>query len=432
MPIKPVIFYEDYPSVRITNTFIDPNNLSITRKKDVPFAPDASNKERLIRVLHDFNLACEATKLNLQGTERHEKATEVLGGNLNSAWSRLVASKITNNTANNRPAGTGLASNDFPDNVKEFLNRYLPSNAFVLQQEYFQSASKPYGMDCFDCSDRLELLNDLSVYLPGSGGQRIFSTATSIKNGFYRLMLPDWQLKFEATGNQLDNDNYTFSQLVSFMDQQRLMTDVEQQNNRRRRDRENLPYRNSQAMRRMQYSNPYPRTMSSSYNRGFGNRRSTSNYRSRGQSERPTPRATNNARTPNGNNRNNARNVTQSSNRPNTRSQGQGFNRDQYRNQLPSRARRQLFFYDRDRNLRPFNRPSDNFYSQAQDDMYFNGDDNQSMPNDDNDTNQDATNNQDGFFAQDEDASFDPNAEDNFHADDNNNDDFSPYDAYDY
>ena len=78
-------------------------------------------------------------------------------------------------------------------------------------------------MNCFITASKLCLINTLSFYLPGSNNKELFMDATFFKNTFYRLMLLDWQLEFNLTGFQLDNDAQDFNQLVTFVEQQRIV-----------------------------------------------------------------------------------------------------------------------------------------------------------------------------------------------------------------
>ena len=63
--------------------------------------------------------------------------------------------------------------------------------------------------------------------------------------------LPDWQLKFNSTGFQLDNGANDFDQLVAFMEQQRIVHNVTQSLSRRN----NRPTRNSGNNNNSSYNN---------------------------------------------------------------------------------------------------------------------------------------------------------------------------------
>eukprot|EP00536_Pseudo-nitzschia_multiseries_P014618 jgi/Psemu1/39475/gm1.39475_g len=90
------------------------------------------------------------------------------------------------------------------------------------------NGTKTYHMNCFAAAGHIRLINILSVHLPGSGGMKLFPTKTTMKNAFFHLMLPSWQLKFNETGNQLDDAAYPLHRLVAFIEQQRLHHDAGQ------------------------------------------------------------------------------------------------------------------------------------------------------------------------------------------------------------
>lgn len=228
LPLKADLLYENYPTTRVTYTFATEGRgergaISVTRKQELPFAPDASDKERLIRVLHEYNEACSDSLLHIHDRDRHTKAREVLRGDLKASWENTIMDVAATSDA------------DFVTNVRSFLAFHMPSNAFLIQQEYLRQATKPYAMDCFTTANRLRLINTISIYLPGSGGTQLFPSATSIKNAFYGLMLPQWQLAFDSTCNQLDDDDYTLQKLISFMEHHRLYHNTTREDRHRQR-----------------------------------------------------------------------------------------------------------------------------------------------------------------------------------------------------
>ena len=213
LPLTPLLLYEDYGSQRVVNSFTDANGDDQTRKMDVPYCPDPSDKERLLRTLQEFTDACADPRLHINGADRYVKLREVLGGSLRATWDTVTAGIDAATQADNANWIAGL---------RTFARNFFPNNAFTLQDEYMRAAVKPYAMDCYTLNSRIQLINQLSAYLPGSGGNTLYADDTAIKNAFYRLMLEDWQLKFDATGNALDDAAYTLQQLVDFMEQQRL------------------------------------------------------------------------------------------------------------------------------------------------------------------------------------------------------------------
>lgn len=227
IPLNPVTEYHRYPTTRVTTQFdvINANNTTtrtVTRKQDLPFAPNTSDTEHLICALDDFKEACiKPERLNIQDESMHKKVFDIIGGDLRIIWKDLLILATNKLTA------------AFVTNTRTFLSKFLPSKSFLIQQEYLISATKPFSVNCFVPARCLRLINNLSIYLPGSNGKHLFEDDTSFKNAFYRIMLPDWQFKFNSTGMQLDDANYHDDQLVAFMEQQRILQDTTQASSRR-------------------------------------------------------------------------------------------------------------------------------------------------------------------------------------------------------
>ena len=217
LPFEAAIRYEDYPTTRIAYT---PPNEITPRKKRLPFAPDASDKERLIRVLVGYERSCDASSLHIHDEDRHTMASQVLCGDLSSSWEMTIADAPNTNDAH------------FVTNARAFLKKYMLPNAFHIQEQYLRQITKPVDMDCFEAASRLRLINKLSVYLPGSGGKKLFRDDASLKSSFYRIMPSEWQTKFDSTGSDLYHSDYNFNKLVNFMETTRLHDSTVQGNKR--------------------------------------------------------------------------------------------------------------------------------------------------------------------------------------------------------
>lgn len=209
--LQPTILYEEYSTTRLTNEFDDAGN-RVTRKYEVPFCPDQSDKERVVRTIHEFLYACDDARLHVAIADRYTKLTEVLGGDLRVTWNDIL---------NGIDAADRTVAN-FPAHIRLLTSKILPNDSYTLLDDYLRTAKKPYSMDCYTVSGRLTLLNALSAYLPGSNGAVLFPDAVSRKRAFFRLMLPEWQLAFNGSGHTLDDAAYSYDQLVEYMDQQRI------------------------------------------------------------------------------------------------------------------------------------------------------------------------------------------------------------------
>lgn len=241
--LKQAIPFEEYTTVRITHTFTNATtSANETRKLDVPFCPDSSDKERLVRCIHEYIDACDTARLHCSDADRYTHMRDILGGDLRTTWDTVAASRTTKNDAN------------FLIDIRKFMANYVPSNAFLIEQEYFNTAKKPYNLDCYSAVARLRLINTLCTYLPGSSGAELFPNPTAVKNAFYKMMLPEWQLKFDGTGNLLDDNTYSLQNLVNFMEQCRLFHDAQQAARRSRPSQ----YQGNNNNHRARSFQPYP------------------------------------------------------------------------------------------------------------------------------------------------------------------------------
>ena len=88
--LLPTILYEEYSTTRLTHQFADAAGNQVTRKYDVPFCPDQSDKERVVRTIHEFIYACDNDRLHVNDADRYTKLTEVLGGDLRVSWNAVL------------------------------------------------------------------------------------------------------------------------------------------------------------------------------------------------------------------------------------------------------------------------------------------------------------------------------------------------------
>lgn len=226
-PMRQVIPYESYPTLRLqfAHTPQGANN-EVVRKHTLPFCPDASNRERLIRTLHEFTDACADTNLHINNGDRYVEIRHVLGGDLKNTWDAVIANI----------AAADRTNANWEEHLRRFTRRFFNADAFVLQGEYLANARKPYGMDVYAVAGRLSLVSMLAKYLPGSNGNELFTTATQRKNGLFRVMPPQWQLRFASSGHSLDDDAYSYENLTDFLDALARLHNIEQSyRNQRRR-----------------------------------------------------------------------------------------------------------------------------------------------------------------------------------------------------
>ena len=221
--LKPFLPFEDYTMVRITYTYTVPAvtgppvvaSYDITRKRDVPFCPNSSDKERLLRVIDEYLESCPDNILHIHDVDRYENFRQIIGGSMKAAWTQIVNE--------DRPNPAQCTDDNFLVDVRTFIRRHCPSNSADLFKTYLANPKtvKPHDFDCYKTRSRLELLNKLSHFLPGAGSDPIFNTDLAIRNAFFQLMLDPWQLKFTENGNSTEAP-MTIDGMVDFFEQQRI------------------------------------------------------------------------------------------------------------------------------------------------------------------------------------------------------------------
>ena len=160
--LKPSLLYEDYPTIAVYNQVqiaaatATTNAVTQNRKQVLPFCPDSSDKERLVRCFNEFLDACDPELLNLQDEKLHLKAKEILGGDLKTTWVEVMTKAKTDDPKNVETA-------KYKENVRTFLSKYMPPNAFHVLREFLAHVKKPFSIDCFDLASRLWLINTLNT-----------------------------------------------------------------------------------------------------------------------------------------------------------------------------------------------------------------------------------------------------------------------------
>ena len=211
-PIVPLITSMDYAylqTVKVEHRWTSgqaPNERERSAKHYLPVVNDPSNKELLLYVVDQFLDAADNERLHLlTGTARYTKFRAVLGGDLRIRWQAISAA------ANNKTVDS------FAVDVGELLATYLPPSSFEDQKEYLREASKPYSMDCDTLASRLRVISSLCKLLPGSDDNELFASETAFKRAFFALMPTAWRIKFVESGQVLDGDTFTYTDLVRFM-----------------------------------------------------------------------------------------------------------------------------------------------------------------------------------------------------------------------
>ena len=94
IPLVTNILFSEYPTTRVAHiynagTLADCRN--VTNKLYLPFCPDSSDKDRLLRTIHEFQDGCIDARFHVSITHRYTLIREVLGGDLRTTWDTYVA-----------------------------------------------------------------------------------------------------------------------------------------------------------------------------------------------------------------------------------------------------------------------------------------------------------------------------------------------------
>ena len=129
--------------------------------------------------------------------------------------------------ANNQADKTDAS---FSAAIVEWFANYFEPTAFHDQKQYFLQATKAFSMSVKDTATRVEQIIRYMRFMPGApaAGTPVYSD-TEKKMVLYRLMLPAWRTNFDASGNVITNDAYTWHNLVTYFNSQ------ERRENRRQR-----------------------------------------------------------------------------------------------------------------------------------------------------------------------------------------------------
>ena len=107
LTLHPTVLFEEYPTVHVMHT----HNVStiaapvlMTHKQDLPNAPDSSDKEYLIQMIHEFIDACPNSCLHINNMDCYTEICNVLGGDLKTTWDDTIqGTAATDHTSANFP-----------------------------------------------------------------------------------------------------------------------------------------------------------------------------------------------------------------------------------------------------------------------------------------------------------------------------------------
>jgi hypothetical protein len=164
--------------------------------------------------LSDFLAACDNDTLNVNDAEGYPLMKNLLGGDLRTSLETFYKTFTA----------TDKTNTNFQEYLRSFTRNILSPMSWILQKAYMDNVTKPNHMVCYETDGRLRLINNLSVFLPGSNDQFIMPNDVTLKEGYYNLMPSSWQSKFDSNGLRVDELTYTLENLIDFMEAQRLQS----------------------------------------------------------------------------------------------------------------------------------------------------------------------------------------------------------------
>ena len=182
----------------------------IRRRARCPIITDEIDPEMACRVFHEFTDISGVSRLSLTtGPLKFEFWRQCLGGQARSHWDSIV------------PDLGGNTNNDFSDGIAIWFTKYMEPTAYHQQKQYFLNTSKAYSMSVKSTASRIKTIVTFMQYMPGSPDTvaEIYS-ATELKMCLYRLMRLDWKTSFDASGNDITEDAYSWERLVTYMSAQ--------------------------------------------------------------------------------------------------------------------------------------------------------------------------------------------------------------------
>lgn len=228
IPFVPVIQHHTYRKVSLTaqvNTGTNAAPVNVKRKEDGYYC-EVNDPEYILRTVHEFDDLCIDERLKLtDGPKKYAFFRRCLGGTVRDTWDTAKM-------------GEAPTNDGFKATMKKFIAEYITPDGLVNQKYYLDTLKKPYFVSVKMASDRIIMMNVYMQMFPGSNDAAPYD-AQEIKHKLYQLMLPEWQLSFANSTEDLNDAAYTYEKLVNFMRRQEDIYTAKNQANNRNRNNSN-------------------------------------------------------------------------------------------------------------------------------------------------------------------------------------------------
>ena len=198
---------EDLETVQLER-YVPVGGHDVRRRAKMPTINNEIDPELACKGYDEFLDVCSANRLCLtQGVQKFEFWRQCLQGNARTHWDAIMTQIGGTNT-----------NVDFENCVVEWFTKYMEPTAFHDQKQYFLSATKAYNMNVKTTASCVLTRMKFMLYMPGAPATAAeIYTDTEKKMTLYLLMLPQWRSKFDASGNEITEDDYTWERLVKWM-----------------------------------------------------------------------------------------------------------------------------------------------------------------------------------------------------------------------
>ena len=196
------------PTVTISRYVADNAGHNVKRMATLPRMGDEMEAELALRCCDEYKAAMAVSRLNLSnGSLKFEFFPQLLSGQARRHWDAAAGPYAANQT-----------NNTFQTAMEEWLANYMEDTAYMDQKEYFVNATKAFSMTVKETASRIKQIVAYVTMMPGyPGGAVDVYTENELKMVFYRVMRPNWKVKFDASGNDITDAGYTWENLVRWM-----------------------------------------------------------------------------------------------------------------------------------------------------------------------------------------------------------------------
>lgn len=162
----------------------------------------AIQQERFLRAILEFSDACGETRLHLStGPKLFSSFRELLAsGSIRDKWDSLIQ-------------GVDQTPVNFQDRIQAFIHEFFSREDHQDQLQYMQRFRQSGNMKMSEIALRVETVNNLMAWMPGSNGQRPYPTDDSLKKYLYGVASMALQFKFRENNDAVLEDNFTLRQL---------------------------------------------------------------------------------------------------------------------------------------------------------------------------------------------------------------------------